>query len=198
MLTNALSGPTSWRLIKQVLALFWLAALLVPLAQAQSVRDGAHDFDWEFGDWQTKVRLRPPLSEAETWAEFTGTSIVRPLSRGRSNTVELDVKSGERRIEGVALRLYDPQTHQWSINFASMRDGLLTAPVYGSFSEGRGSFFGQDTVDGRVVLVRFVISDITPTSARFEQSYSDDGGKSWLVNWIATDTRESRRAQPQD
>jgi hypothetical protein len=79
-----------------------------------------------------------------------------------------------------------------------MRDGLLTAPVYGSFSEGRGSFFGQDTVDGRVVLVRFVISDITPTSARFEQSYSDDDGKSWLVNWIATDTRESRRAQPQD
>jgi hypothetical protein len=123
---------------------------------------------------------------------------VRPLSRGRSNTVELDVKSGERRIEGVALRLYDPQTHQWSINFASMRDGLLTAPVYGSFSEGRGSFFGQDTVDGRVVLVRFVISDITPTSARFEQSYSNDGGKSWLVNWIATDTREARRPQPQD
>jgi hypothetical protein len=123
---------------------------------------------------------------------------VRPLSRGRSNTVELDVKSGERRIEGVALPLYDPQTHQWSINFASMRDGLLTAPVYGSFSEGRGSFFGQDTVDGRVVLVRFVISDITPTSARFEQSYSNDGGKSWLVNWIATDTREARRPQPQD
>jgi ketosteroid isomerase-like protein len=203
MLANTLFGTTSWRLIKQVLAPFWFAALLAPLAQAQSVRDGAHDFDWEFGTWETKVRVRPPLSAAETWTEFSGTSIVQPLSRGRSNTVDLDVRSGERRIEGVSLRLYDPQTHQWSLNFASMRDGLLTAPVSGSFAEGRGTFFGKDTVDGRLVQVRFVISDITPTSARFEQSYSGDGGKTWLVNWIATDTRagvpagkpESRRAE---
>ena len=148
MLTNALSGPTSWRLIKQVLALFWLAALLVPLAQAQSVRDGAHDFDWEFGTWETKVRVRPPLSAAETWTEFSGTSIVQPLSRGRSNAVDLDVQGGERHIEGVSLRLYDPQTHQWSLNFASVRDGLLTAPVYGSFADGRAHLGRGDAVAG--------------------------------------------------
>jgi hypothetical protein len=34
-----------------------------------------------------------------------------------------------------------------------------------------------------------VISDITAKSCRFEQAFSEDGGKSWEVNWIATDTR---------
>jgi hypothetical protein len=75
------------------------------------------------------------------------------------------------------------------LNFASMRDGLLTAPVYGGFISGRGVFYGQDTVDGRVALVRFVISDVTANSARFVQSYSADGGQTWIDNWIATDTR---------
>jgi hypothetical protein len=37
--------------------------------------------------------------------------------------------------------------------------------------------------------VRFVISDITPNSCRFEQAFSDDGGRNWEVNWIAIDTR---------
>jgi hypothetical protein len=59
----------------------------------------------------------------------------------------------------------------------------------GGFKDGRGEFFDQETLNGRAILVRFVISDITPNSAHFEQSFSDDGGKTWEVNWIATDTR---------
>jgi len=57
------------------------------------------------------------------------------------------------------------------------------------FKSGRGEFFSQDTINGRAILVQFVISDITPTSCRFEQSFSNDGGKTWEVNWIAIDTR---------
>jgi len=30
---------------------------------------------------------------------------------------------------------------------------------------------------------------LTASSCRFEQAFSDDGGKTWEVNWIATDTR---------
>lgn len=171
-------------------ALLALILLLWPCApvSAQSA-DGARDFDWEIGAWETHVRVRAPLSEEATWAEFRGTSIVHGFSDGRANMVELDVASGERRIEGVSLRLYNPQTRQWSLNFASMRDGQLTSPVYGGFENGRGVFFGRDTVDGRVVLVRFVISDVSANSARFVQSYSSDGGETWIDNWIAIDTR---------
>jgi hypothetical protein len=69
------------------------------------------------------------------------------------------------------------------------RDGELAPPTIGEFKNGRGEFYSQDTLGGRAILVRFVISDITANSCRFEQAFSDDGGKTWEVNWIAVDTR---------
>lgn len=181
----ALLKPST-RMFVALLFIGWICAL-APQAAAQT--DGARDFDWEIGAWNTHVRVRAPLSADAAWTEFRGTSIVHAFSDGRANLVDLDVANGERRIEGVSLRLYNPQTRQWSLNFASMRDGVLTPPVYGGYDNGRGVFYGQDNVEGRVVLVRFVISDITANSARFVQSYSADGGQTWIDNWIATDTR---------
>jgi hypothetical protein len=108
---------------------------------------------------------------------------------GRANLVELDVEGPGGRIEGLSLRLYNPESRQWSLNFSNSRGGTLSPPVIGEFKNGRGEFYGQETFNGRTILVRFVISDITPTSVRFEQSFSDNGGKTWEANWIATDTR---------
>lgn len=166
-----------------------------PPAAPASPRDGQHDFDWELGSWATHVRvLRNPLSgAAPDWAEFNGTSIVKPILDGRSNIVELSVKSPKGQIEGVALRLYNPQSRQWSLNYASLRNGTLTAPVYGAFDgKDRGIFHGQDMIEGRAILVRFIITRVSPNEARFEQSYSTDGGVSWETNWIAVDTRTSK------
>lgn len=160
-------------------------------AQAAAARDGQRDFDFEIGTWTTHLRrLQDPLSGSTTWLEYKGTSVVREILGGRANLVELSVEGPAGRIEGVSLRLYNPETRQWSLNFASMRNGVLSAPVSGGFDErGRGTFYGQEMIDGRPVLVRFVISDVTPDSARFEQAFSIDGGTTWEVNWIAVDTR---------
>src|SRR5688572_10671061 len=156
--------------------LFLLCALTVPLCSATSAsavvaqRDGQRDFDWEFGTWDTHVRvLRNPLTgEAPEWVEFEGTSIVKPLLGGRANFVELSVKNASGGIEGGALRLYNPQSRQWSLNYASLRNGLLTAPVFGSFdANGRGTFLGQDQLEGRTTLARFVITRLSPRQARF-------------------------------
>lgn len=162
-----------------------------PPAEAEAQRDGSRDFDWEIGTWTTELRLRAPLSGSSQWAEYRGTSTIRALSANRANVVELAVEGASgSRIEGLSLRLYNPQTRQWSLSFASMRNGVLTAPVYGAFdANGRGLFYGQDMIDGRAVLVRFVISEVTANSARFEQAYSADAGATWEVNWIAVDTR---------
>lgn len=160
-------------------------------ATAAEARDGQRDFDWEFGTWITSVRvLRNPLSgERPDWAEFQGTSIVRPILGGRANTVELSVKRPSGAIEGVALRLYNPKARQWSLNYATVGGGAMTAPVFGRFDgKGRGEFYGQDMLDGRAILVRFVITQVSPSEARFEQFYSADGGKSWELNWLAVDT----------
>jgi hypothetical protein len=168
--------------------------VLAQQSQTASVapRDGQRDFDWEIGSWSTHVRvLRNPLSgAAPNWAEFSGTSIVRPLLDGRSNIVELSLKGPNGQIEGVSLRLYNPQSRQWNLNYASLRGGILTAPLYGGFDgSGRGLFYGQDMLDGRAILVRFVVTSVSGDEARFEQAYSADGGVSWETNWIALDKR---------
>jgi hypothetical protein len=153
-------------------------------------RDGQHDFDFEIGKWKTHLRrLLHPLTGSTTWVEYQGTTVVRKVWRGRANLVELDVNGPAGHLEALSLRLYNPESRQWSLNFANSKGGTLGQPTIGEFKNGRGEFFDQETFNGRAILVRFVISDITPDSCRFEQAFSDDGGKSWEVNWIATDTR---------
>jgi hypothetical protein len=153
-------------------------------------RDGQHDFDFAFGDWKTHVsRRQRPLTGSTTWVEYDGTSVVRKIWNGRAHLVELDVQGPAGHIVGLSLRLYNPESKQWSLNFSNSAGGTLSPPTIGEFKNGRGEFYNQETYDGRAILVRFVISDITATSTRFEQSFSDDGGKTWEVNWIATDTR---------
>lgn len=92
-------------------------------------------------------------------------------------------------FEGLNLRLYNPQSRQWSLNFANSSDGTLTQPAIGEFKNGCGEFYDQETLNGRAIYVRFLIAEITPDSCRFEQAFSVDGGKSWETNWIAIDTR---------
>jgi hypothetical protein len=153
-------------------------------------QDPQYDFDFELGDWATHLRrLARPLSGSSEWVEYEGTSAVRPVWAGRANLVELDVEGPADRIEGLSLRLYNPETQLWSLNFASSRDGTLVPPVVGGFHDGRGEFLGFESINGRPIFVRFVIDDISPTSCRFEQAFSADGGSTWEVNWVAIDSR---------
>ena len=166
--------------------------------QALTGRDEQHDFDFEIGTWKTHLRrLVHPLTGSSTWVEYEGTTVVRKVWNGRANLVELVADSAAGHFEGLNLRLYNPESHQWSLNFANSNGGGTSQPTIGEFKNGRGEFYDQETLNGRAIFVRFVIEDITPNSCRFEQAFSDDGGKTWEVNWIATDTRvngESDRA----
>jgi hypothetical protein len=163
---------------------------LAAAAQSAPPRDGQHDFDFEIGTWQTHVRIRTsPLTNSDEWIEMTGTTVVRKVWDGRSNLAELNVRNATQSIQGLSLRLYHPQSGQWSVYYANSKNGLLDNPVIGEFKEGRGEFYSQDNYNGRAILVRFVISPVTRDVWRFEQAYSADGGQTWEVNWVATDTR---------
>jgi hypothetical protein len=120
---------------------------------------------------------------------YEGTSVVHPLWQGKANVGELDVNGASGRIEGLTLRLYDPAARRWTIRFASSRDGELTPGLVGGFTEGRGEFHDQETLDGRPICVRFVFSEITRDTFRFEQAFSPDEGRTWEVNWVATFAR---------
>lgn len=137
--------------------------------------------------------LVDPLSESpDEWLQFTGTSTVRPLSDRRANVVELAASGPAGRIDGLNLRLYEPQAQRWSLTFVNMRDGLLTPAVYGSFRDGVGEFYGDDQLGGRPIKVRFLIVRVGQNEARFEQAFSADGGTTWETNWIAVDRRIRR------
>jgi len=158
--------------------------------QAATLRDGQHDFDFEIGNWKTHLsRLQHPLRGSRSWIEYEGTSVVRKIWDGRANLVELEVDGPTGHVEGLSLRLYNPESHQWSLNFANASGGTLSVPTVGEFKNGRGEFYDQEPFNGRMILVRNVWMDMKANSCRFEQAFSDDGGKTWETNWIAVDTR---------
>ena len=165
-------------------------AALATQAQPPSVRDGQHDFDFEIGTWKTHLRrLLHPLSGSSAWAQYEGITTVRKVWNGRANLVELPADGPAGHFEGLNLRLYNPQSHQWSLNFASSRSGTLTQPTIGGFVNGRGEFYDQEDFEGRAVFVRFLIIPVDADTVRFEQAFSEDGGKTWELNRLATATR---------
>jgi hypothetical protein len=167
-----------------------------PGADRAPVRSGVRDFDLHIGTWRTQLRLLvSPLSATPEWAEYTGTSVVTKVWDGDANLVELDATGARGRIRALSLRLYNPATGQWSLNFSNARAGTMATPSIGGFVNGRGEFYSHEPVDGRMAWVRFVISPLTADSIRFEQSVSLDGGRSWIPNWIAIDTRLSDAAR---
>jgi len=157
------------------------------------VRDGQHDFDFNFGSWKTHIlRLQHPLSGSATWIELNGTVVVRKVWDGRGQLEEIKADGSTVHFEGLTLFLYNPESHQWSQTFANSNDGTMGQPAIGEFKNGRGELFDQESFNGRAILVRGTWSDITPDSHRFEQAFSDDGGKTWEPNFIATLTREKQ------
>jgi hypothetical protein len=161
-----------------------------PAALDTGLQDGQHAFDFTVGSWKTQItRLQKPLSGSRTWVKMEGTKTERKIWNGRAHLEEIEADGPSGHMQGLTLFLYNPQAHQWSQTFASSKDGTLGSPLIGAFKNGRGEFFGQDTFNDRTILVRAIWSDITQDSHKFEQAFSDDGGKTWETNFIAQLTR---------
>jgi hypothetical protein len=150
--------------------------------------DGSRNFDFLIGDWNAHVRRLPDrLNGSNTWVDYNGISNHKKLLDSNANFEEFDVYSADKKlhIKAQTLRLYNPESHQWSIYGLDLDKGILEVPpVVGRFSGDRGEFYNQQTYKGRVILVRYLWLNISPKSARMEQSFSPDGGKTWEVNWI--------------
>jgi hypothetical protein len=116
--------------------------------------------------------------------------VVRKVWNGRANLMELELDNPTGHLEELNLRLYNPQSHQWTFNSSNSNDGTMAPPMIGEFKNGRGEFIDQEPFNGKTILVRHVFTEITPDSRHFEQAFSDDGGKTWEPNFMATLTRE--------
>ena len=174
------------------------AAMAAP-ATAPVVRDGSHDFDFIFGTWtEHSKRLLRPLTGSTEWVEWDGRTVVRKVWNGRANLAEYKGVAPSGPLELIALRVYNPQTGQWSLNFATSGVGKLNdSPGIGEFKDGRIDFYDQELLNGRAILVRFSIYSTGPDTHASEQAFSADGGKTWEVNWVNAYTRVSRDTEPQ-
>ena len=177
------------------LAVALLVATIAPGADASDATttfaaSGAHDFDFEFGNWHVHHRYR----RNGEWIEFDGTSSDRPLNDGSSNVEENTFHRPNGDSQGIALRTYDSKTASWAIWWVDSRDphAALDPPVKGRFVGGVGTFYSDGLVNGKPTRTRYIWSHITPTSARWEQALSQDAGKSWETNWVM----EFRRVDP--
>jgi len=163
-----------------------------PTQAAVVAPTGLHDFDFEVGEWHVHHRVKRPTDSGQ-WLEFNGTCRNRSLMDGWANVEDHAFSKPTGVTHGVALRAYDPKTAQWAIWWIDGRDpfGALDPPVIGRFDDGVGTFYSDGTVDGKPTRTRFIWSQITPTSARWEQALSSDAGRTWETNWIM----EFQRAQ---
>jgi hypothetical protein len=157
-----------------------------PSAAAQ--RDGSNDFDPLLGSWKYHLKRRlNPLTGSDKWVEYEGTGVCRKIYDG----AQIDEFTGDGpagQIVGLTLRTYNPSTHQWRLYWANQKVGVLDPPQVGEFKNGVGEFFAQDTINNKTILIRFHWTNLN-TTPHFEQSFSNDGGKTWEANWITDQTR---------
>lgn len=140
------------------------------------------DFDFLDGHWRIRHRRLPP--GAAEWDHFEGEATCRTLLGGIGSVEELRIP--ERGFSGMGLRLLDVQRRVWSDFWVNARSGVLTPPGQeGGFVGGAGLFW-SDEVDeqGRTVRHLGVWDRITPTSCRWRQVSSSDGGRTWLHHWL--------------
>ena len=157
----------------------------------ETVHDGREDFDFFIGAWKIHHRrLRERLKGSQTWEEFEGTAVARKVLGGLGNFDEITMNRESGTHRGMTLRLFNPETRQWSIYWAdSLGDGL-TIPMVGEFSNGRGVFYDVEPFEGKRIFSRFLWTHDTPDTCRWEQAFSADGGATWETNWTMDFTRQ--------
>ena len=147
------------------------------------------DFDFFVGTWDvTNRRLAKRHVGSDEWDEFPGTSVAHSFFDGAGSFDE--IRFPTRGFSGSTVRIRDAETGLWSIYWMNSRRGVLEQPpVVGRFVDGVGTFYADDTDEGRPIRCRFIWSRITTTSCRWEQAFSTDGERSWETNWVMEFTR---------
>lgn len=161
------------------------------LASGVPMHDGQHDFDFNIGVWHTHIkRFLDPFASNSEAVELDGTVTVRKVWDGKAELEEIEADGPKGHWEGLTLFLYNPIARQWSQSFVNSKVGTISGSSnVGEFKAGRGVLTGQDTVNGRTLLIRAIWSDVTPRSHQYEELYSNDGGTTWVRSFIAHLTR---------
>lgn len=153
-------------------------------AKTISVREqhnGQHDFDFFVGKWRQHNRRLVH----QQWIEFDSTAVARRMLDGRGNVDEFEAETPSGHLEGMTVRLYSADTHDWSIYSSSGNAGAFSSPAsVGHFVNGHGEFYEHEELDGKPIRLRFLWEVRSPKQYHWEQAFSTDEGKTWETNWI--------------
>lgn len=142
-----------------------------------------NDFNFLAGKWELHNRkLKKRLENCTDWFEFESTVEMRIILNGIGNTDTYKATIDGSPFEGVALRLFNPQTKLWSIYWADSNRGVMDPPVVGSFENNIGHFFCRDTFNGKRIIVVFRWDVRNKNKPIWSQAFSADNGKNWEWN----------------
>lgn len=156
-----------------------------------TVQDGRIDFDFFVGEWKIYNRkLKERLNKSNQWTEFEGITTCRKILDDLGNIDDGIMNIESDKFHFMTLRIFNPNTQEWSLYWSDSRIGFLTIPMIGKFENGIGHFYALDTHNDQHIFSRFIWSDITPTSCHWEQAFSVDGGQTWETNWTMDMVRQ--------
>ncbi len=159
---------------------------------APSTTSSENDFDFLVGSWTVRNRmLTERLSNCSEWNEFDSTLYMHKVLLGSGNFETYRGERDGKPFEGMAVRLFDPNTRLWSIYWADSNTSKFDQfPVVGSFNGTVGRFFANDTFNGNDIVTVFQWDKTDPEHPVWSQAFSADGGVTWEWNWYMTLTRK--------
>src|SRR5687767_4828071 len=115
---------------------------------------------------------------------FAASMACAETAADRSGAHGFDFLHGEWRVHH---RIKRPSGEWYEFEGTCSTRALMGQTAVDRFCNGVGHIYSdyQDP-QGKTVRGRLNWSQITPRSARWEQSSSTDGGKTWEPNWIMT------------
>ena len=151
----------------------------------ETQNDGRNNFDFLIGTWKVHHRmLKTRLKNSTEWLEFEGDTADRKILNGIGNMDDNIIHMPTGEVHAISLRLFNPATKEWSIYWSTDKSVILDVPMIGGFQNGIGTFYSQELFEGRHIYNRFIWSRTTEKSPQWEQAHSEDGGKTWEINWI--------------
>jgi hypothetical protein len=149
-----------------------------------SSNSSPRDFDFYIGKWNIRNRkLKERLNNCDEWIEFDSTDDTSPLLNGFANMNKFSATFDGTPFEGIAIRLFNPQTKLWSIYWADSNAVSFDPPMVGSFEGNIGKLYCKDTFQGKDILVLFHWDKTDIDNPVWSQAFSTDNGITWEWNW---------------
>jgi hypothetical protein len=158
---------------------------LMELPTTPSLTSSPSDFDFLQGKWKVKNRkLKLRLKNSNDWDEFESELHMKKALNGLGNVENYYASFDQKLFEGLAVRLFNPQTRLWTIYWMDTNGMVMDQhPVTGSFENGIGKFYANDKFDGKDILVIYQWDATNPNQPIWSQAFSVDRGKTWEWNW---------------